>query len=110
VRSLDGAVLPYGVAKEATYDLMSVPLDPQLACERLTVEQQCHPELGGRRGNLSVGPRKTCPPQVCRYAGRPSSAAPDLTCSLSIALERANYKGPWLSERREAACFPPQVL
>jgi hypothetical protein len=38
--------------------------------------------FGGRRGNLSVDPRKTCPPGLCRCAGRPSSAAPDLTCSV----------------------------
>jgi hypothetical protein len=52
------------------------------------------PEMGGRRDNLSVDPRKTCPPRLCRCAGRPSSAAPDLTCSVSIACERTNYKGP----------------
>ena len=46
------------------------------------------PELGGRRGNLSVDLRKTLfPPGFYRCAGRPSSAAPDLT---GIHCMRAN--------------------
>ena len=55
--------------------------------------------MGGRRGNLSADLRKTCPPGLCRCAGRPSSDAPDLTCSVSIARERRNYKPGWLPER-----------
>jgi hypothetical protein len=60
----------------------------------LAIERKSRLRLGGRRGNLSVDPRKPCPPGLCRCAGRPSSAAPDLTCPVSIARERPNYKGP----------------
>jgi hypothetical protein len=50
----------------------------------------CLLRLGGRRGNLSVGPRKICPPRVCRCAGRPSSATPDLPVSISSRERIAN--------------------
>ncbi len=66
---------------------------------------------GGRRGNLSVDPRKTLfPPGFYRCAGRPSGAAPDLTYSVSIARERTNYKGRLVTAetpRVQAATWPP---
>jgi hypothetical protein len=43
-----------------------------------TLKAEIAPRLGGRRGNLSVDPRKTCPPQG--YAGvRADPPAPRLT-------------------------------
>jgi hypothetical protein len=53
------------------------------------------PEMGGQaRQPLRRPPEDLSPPVVPVCPGRPSSAAPDLTCSVSIARERTNYKRP----------------
>jgi hypothetical protein len=66
------------------------------------------PGWGAGAATSPSTPGRLVPPGLCRRAGRPSSAAPDLTCSVSIACERTNYKGPagWLPERRDAWLLP----
>ena len=59
-----------------------------------------HPaEIGGRRGNLSVDPRKTwCPPVFTRVRADPPVAAPDLACIYTH--ERAKSKSEENGRRR----------
>ena len=66
----------------------------------LAVERNYRLSWGAGAATSPSTPGRLVPPglPVC---GRPSSAAPDLTCSVSIARERRDYKGAgWLPVRR----------